>query len=313
MRHVLAAVLWMMVAAMAATPGWTQYERRPDILYMDQPEGIDFAAYVAAWPELAPYVAQLKESPAYTVQANLRARADAKDVSDGELNLLAQLEWQHGEIDAAAATAARAVAMQPTQPLNAFQQAMVNFAHLERASGAWERWQWHRRTRDAYQRTLDLDSRNLSARYYLAYSYMNTPWFGGGDTKKALALSQGGIDLGQTGFYVVRADAHRLRGELDAAHADYDMAMRLRVFKFSAFVEAAQAELGRKDLDRAKRYLEYAVYCRPDATKGYEGLGDYYSATSDRKSALEAYQTAVDKDASNEAAKRKLAALDARR
>jgi tetratricopeptide (TPR) repeat protein len=136
---------------------------------------------------------------------------------------------------------------------------------------------------------------------------MNTPWFGGGDTKKALALSQGGIDLGQTGFYVVRADAYRLRSELDAAHADYDTAMRLRVFKLSAFVEAAQAELGRKDLDRAKRYLEYALYCRPDATKAYEGLGDYYSATSDWKRALDAYQTAVEKDGSNEAAKRKRA------
>jgi hypothetical protein len=145
----------------AATPGRTEERRRPDILYMDQPEGIDFAAYLVAWPQLTPYVAQLKESQEYAVEAALRARAGANDVSDGELNLLAQLEWQHGEIDAAAAAAARAVAMQPTQPLNAFEQAMVNFAHLRRASGVWERWQWQRRTRDAYQRTFDLDARNV--------------------------------------------------------------------------------------------------------------------------------------------------------
>jgi tetratricopeptide (TPR) repeat protein len=223
--------------------------------------------------------------------------------------LLAQLEWQRGALDEADVAVARAVALRPSQSLNAFQQAMVTFAHLRRASGALEQWKWQQRTRDAYQRTFDLDPHNLSARYYLAYTYMNTPWIGGGDKKKALQLSEGGIALGQNGFYVVRADAHRLLGDLDAANADYDRAIVLKVFKLSGFLDAANEEMSRNQWDRAKRYLDWAVHCRPDATKAHEGLGDYYLARNDRQHARQSYQTAVEKDSNNKSARNKLKQL----
>jgi tetratricopeptide (TPR) repeat protein len=281
--------------------------RLSDVIYMDQPTGIDLPVYMAAWPSLAPYIDRLKASQLAAVEADLQRRAAAKDVSDGEFNLLAQLSWQHGLLDAADVAAARAVALQPKQSLNAFQLAMVNFAHLRRASGIVEQWKWQRRTRDAYQQTFDLDPRNVSARYYLAYTYMNTPWIGGGDTQKALELSEGGIALGQIGFYVVRADAHRLRGELDAANADYDASMRLKVFKLSGFLDAAQEEMGHRQWERAKRYLDWAVHCRPDATKAHEGLGDYYLATNDRLRARHSYEDAIEKDPKNESARTKLA------
>ena len=283
--------------------------RLPDVTYMDQPTGIELSVYVAAWPSLAPYIVRLKASQSAAVEADLERRAAAPDVSDGELNLLAQLAWQRGSFDAADSAAARAVSLQPRQSLNAFQQAMVSFAHLRRASGMMEQWKWQQRTRDAYQRTFDLDPRNVSARYYLAYTFMNTPWYGGGNTSKALELSEGGIALGQNGFYVVRADAHRLRGEIDAANGDYDRAIQLKVFKLSGFLDAAQEEMGRRQWDRARRYLDWAVHCRPDATKAYEELGDYYLATGDRLQAKQSYQAAIEKDAKNDSARKKLARL----
>jgi tetratricopeptide (TPR) repeat protein len=283
--------------------------RLSDVIYMDQPTGIELSVYVATWPSLTPYIDRLKAAQFAAVEADLGRRAVAKDVSDGELNLLAQISWQRGSLDAADSAAARAVALQPQQSLNAFQQAMVDFAHLRRASGIIEQWKWQRRTRDAYQQTLNLDPQNVSARYYLAYTYMNTPWIGGGDTQKALQLSEGGIAQGQNGFYVVRADAHRLRGELDAANADYDTSMKLKVFKLSGFLDAAQEEMGRRDWDRAKRYLDWAVHCRPDATKAHEALGDYYLAMNDRLRARHSYEDAVEKDPKNESAKTKLAIL----
>jgi len=283
--------------------------RLSDIIYMDQPTGIELSVYVATWPALAPYIARLEASQSAGVEADLQRRATAKDASDGELNLLAQLAWQRGSLDAADFATARAVALQPKQSLNAFQQAMVNFAHLRRASGMLEQWKWQRRTRDAYQRTFELDPRNVSARYYLAYTFMNTPWIGGGDMKKALQLSEGGIALGQTGFYVVRADAHRLRGELDAANADYDTSIELKVFKLSGFLDAAQEEMGRREWDRAKRYLDWAVHCRPDATKAHEELDDYYLAMNDRQQAQHSYVDAIQRDPKNESARKKFARL----
>jgi len=302
-------LIWLPALSVLAVPASAQNQRLPDIVYMDQPNGIEYSVYASTWPSLSPYIDRLKASQSAAVEANLQRRAAAADVSDGELNLLAQLEWQRGALDEADVAVARAVALRPSQSLNAFQQAMVTFAHLRRASGALEQWKWQQRTRDAYQRTFDLDPHNLSARYYLAYTYMNTPWIGGGDKKKALQLSEGGIALGQNGFYVVRADAHRLLGDLDAANADYDRAIVLKVFKLSGFLDAANEEMSRNQWDRAKRYLDWAVHCRPDATKAHEGLGDYYLARNDRQHARQSYQTAVDRDPNNESAKKKLAQL----
>jgi cytochrome c-type biogenesis protein CcmH/NrfG len=302
-------LIWLPALCVLAVPASAQNQRLPDIVYMDQPNGIEYSVYASTWPSLSPYIDRLKASQSAAVEANLQRRAAAADVSDGELNLLAQLEWQRGALDEADVAVARAVALRPSQSLNAFQQAMVTFAHLRRASGALEQWKWQQRTRDAYQRTFDLDPHNLSARYYLAYTYMNTPWIGGGDKKKALQLSEGGIALGQNGFYVVRADAHRLLGDLDAANADYDRAIVLKVFKLSGFLDAANEEMSRNQWDRAKRYLDWAVHCRPDATKAHEDLGDYYLARNDRQHARQSYQTAVDRDPNNESARKKLAQL----
>ena len=309
MNKTALVLIWLPALSVLAVPASAQNQRLPDIVYMDQPNGIEYSVYASTWPSLSPYIDRLKASQSAAVEANLQRRAAAADVSDGELNLLAQLEWQRGALDEADVAVARAVALRPSQSLNAFQQAMVTFAHLRRASGALEQWKWQQRTRDAYQRTFDLDPHNLSARYYLAYTYMNTPWIGGGDKKKALQLSEGGIALGQNGFYVVRADAHRLLGDLDAANADYDRAVVLKVFKLSGFLDAANEEMSRNQWDRAKRYLDWAVHCRPDATKAHEGLGDYYLARNDRQHARQSYQTAVDRDPNNESAKKKLAQL----
>ena len=309
MKNVPSALIVFLAIGIHGELAPAQSQRLSDVVYMDQPTGIEFSVYLAAWPSLAPYINRVQASQSAAVVADLQQRAAAADVTDGELNLLAQLEWKRGELDVADSAVGRAIALRPNQALNAFQQAMVNFAHLRRASGVFDQWKWQQRTRNAYQRTFDLDPRNVSARYYLAYSYMNTPMIGGGDKKKALELSEGGIALGQIGFYVVCADAHRLRGEIDAASADYDTAIQLKVFKLSGFVDAADEMMGRGQWERAKRYLDWAVHCRPDATKAYEGLGDYYLAMKDWQQPRLSYETAIQKNSNNESAKTKLAKL----
>ena len=292
-----------------AAPAWSDYPRVPGVTYADQPTGIELSVYLATWPALEPDIQRLRASQRTAVKADLQQRAASKSNSDGGLNLLAQLQREDGALDEADNTIKAAIALRPNQFLHSFQQAMICFARLMRGSGMLERWKWQQKTRDAYQRTLDLNPRSAEARYYIAYTYLNTPAIGGGNKDKGLELSEAGIALGQDEFYVVRADAHRMRGELDAAFADYDKSIQRKVFKLSAFLAAGQAALERRDLERAKRYLEWAVHCRPDAAGTHEGLGDYYVAAHNPSAAIHSYEAALEKDPNRASVKRKLAKL----
>ena len=295
------------VVSVLAAPSSSGYPRVPGITYADQPTGIDLSIYVATWPALEPDIQRLRSSQRTAVKADLQQRAATKSSSDGGLNLLAQLQREDGALDEADNTIKVAMALRPNQFLHSFQQAMICFARLMRGSGMWERWKWQQKTRDAYQRTLDLNSRSAEARYYIAYTYLNTPAIGGGNKDKGLELSEAGIALGQDEFYVVRADAHRMRGELGAAFADYDKSIQRKVFKLSAFLAAGQAALESRDLERAKRYLEWAVHCRPDAAGTHEGLGDYHVAAHDRSAAIHSYEAALQREPNRASVKKKLA------
>ena len=281
----------------------------PGIKYADQPTGIKLVEYAAAWPALSPYLQRLQAAHGTEVLADLRSRASVSGVTDGELNLLAQLAWQHGDLATADRAIAQAVAMRPKEPAHVFQQAMVCFAHLRLASGLMERWKWQRQTRDAYQRTFDLDPRNIPARYYLAYTYLNTPAIGGGDKEKALKLSEEGIAFGQDEFFAVRADVHRVRDEYEAACADYDTAIERRVIKLGGLLEAGAEALARREWPRAKRYFEWAVYCRADSAGAHEGLGDYFVAINDLPAAGSSFETALQKNPNLASAREKLAKL----
>ena len=130
MKKTTLALTWLQVFCTLAVRSPAQSQRLPDVIYMDQPNGIEYSVYASTWPSLSPYIDRLKASQSPAVEADLQRRATAADVSDGELNLLAQLQWQRGSLDAADIAVARAVSMRPNQSLNAFQQAMVTFAHL---------------------------------------------------------------------------------------------------------------------------------------------------------------------------------------
>jgi tetratricopeptide (TPR) repeat protein len=88
--------------------------------------------------------------------------------------------------------------------------------------------------------------------------------------------------------------------------ADYDTSIRLKVIKLGGFLDAAKEELQRKQFDRAKRFYEWAIYCRPDSSKAYEGLGDYYLATGIPHDAKRAFETALRANPKNNDAREKL-------
>ena len=276
---------------------------------VEQPRGIELTDYVQAWPGLESYVVRVRQGARLGVESDLRHLVRATASSDGALNLLAQLQREDDNLDEAEILIERAISSNPQQHLHYFQQAMIFFARLSHASGSLARWKWQRKTRDAYQKAFELNPRPVPYRYYLAYTYVQTPGFVGGDKDKALRLAREGIDTGQKEFYVVRADVHRLRGELDLAFADYDRAIAERVFKLNSFLAAARLALERKDWHRAKTYFEWAVSCRPDSPRTHEGLGDYYATVGDRRAATAAYEAALGVDPDHSQAREKLAKL----
>lgn len=294
-------------AGAAASQGVTG-SPAPLITYVDQPTGIDLADYVVAWPGLEPYVARLQQGQRDAVKAQLQRLAVAPAPSDGALNLLAQLEREDGKLDSAEALIARAITSNPSQHRNHFQQAMVFFARLSRASGL-GRWTWQQKTRDAYQRAFALDPRPLPYRYYLVYTLLQTPAFAGGDKDQALRLAQDGINMGQKELYVVRADVHRLRGEKAQAFADYDRAIAEQIFKLSSFLAAGLLAIDEQDRPRARQYFEWAVRCRPGNPRTHEGLGDYYAAGGDPGAATAAYEEALRIDPKSTSIREKLAKL----
>ena len=274
---------------------------------MEQSTGIDVVQYLEAWPGLEPAVVQLRAGARDAAKADLR-RVSAAASSDGALNLLAQLEREDANLDDSESLIGKAIASNPKQHLHHFQQAMVFFARLSRASGL-NRWSWHRKTRDAYQRAFDLDPRPVPYRYYLVYTFLQSPGIAGGDKDKALRMAQEGVDRAQKEFYVVRADVHRLRGDQAPAFSDYDRAIAERTFKLNSFLAAGQLALQKKAPDRARRYFDWAVSCRPDSARTHEGLGDYYAAVGDARSAVAAYEAALRTDPHHAPARDKLAKL----
>ena len=196
--------LGLTLGAGAATSQGVTGSSAPVITYVDQPTGIDLGDYIVAWPRLEPYVARLRQGQRDAVKAQLQRLAVAPAPSDGALNLLAQLEREDGKLDSAEALIGRAIASNPSQHRNHFQQAMVFFARLSRASGL-GRWTWQQKTRDAYQRAFALDRGPFPTAIISSIPSCRLRPLPAA-TDQALRLAQDGINMGQKELYVVRAD-----------------------------------------------------------------------------------------------------------
>jgi tetratricopeptide (TPR) repeat protein len=305
MRTPIASSRWL-VLALAAAAGAALAEgdasSASKCTSVDMPTSIALDDYLAAWPQLAPWVARLRQGQRDAVKAELKQLPDA---SDGALNLLAQLEREDGQLEESERLIDKAIALQPRQHLHYFQRALFCLARLSRSSGL-GRWTWHGRTKDAYEKAFKLNPRPVPYRSYLVYSLIETPGFAGGDKDEALRLTQQAIDTGQKEFYVVRADVYRSREEDAKAFADYDRAIEARLFKQGAFRNAGDLALKRADWPRAKRYFEWAISCRPNAAWAHEGLGDSLAAMDQAKGAHAEYEAALRIDPGSASARTKL-------
>lgn len=301
-RFAAPAVLFAGLLAAVGRAAWAT----DGVVYLEQPTAISREEYIKAWPSLEEVVPLPSADDVAAAEALRRGRP-----TDAALNAVAQLERQHGRLGDAERDIRRAITLAPNQHLHYFQLAMICYAHLHAALGRLDRWSWHRKTRAAYQKAFELEPRGVSYRYYLAYSYLQEPRLMGGSHEKALQMAEEGIRMGLAQFYVVRADAHRFRGESGEAFADYDRSIQAKIFKLNSFIAATRLALDKHDMARARQYADWSVYCRPDSAKTHEVLGDYYALARDRTSAERAYRKALSVDPACSECRGKLTALTA--
>ncbi len=281
------------------------------VVYLDQPKNIEAEQYLLSWPALQECVSKLQARDSLGAETCLQTLITQGRNKDGSLNLLAQIQRLRGNLDEAWDLIEEAIKLSPRQHLHYFQKALIAFKEREKSSFFLSRWKWHNRTKEAYEQALTLEPRMVPYRYYVIYSYINTPGIAGGDKEKALRIAQEGTNLGIRECYLMRADAYRVIDKLPEAFADYDTSITLRIFKMNleSFKGAGYTAIKQKDWTRAKRYFDYLVECRPDHPDAYDCLGDYFLAVNDTVNAIKALETALEKNPKFEPSSEKLRKL----
>ena len=278
------------------------------IIYLDQPKNIEVEQYLLSWPALQECVSKLQDRDSLGAETCLQTLIAQGRSKDGALNLLAQIQRLRGNLDLAWDIIDQAIELSPNQHLHYFQKALIAFKEREQSSFFLSQWKWHNRTKEAYEQALALEPRMVSYRYYVIYSYINTPKIAGGDKEKALRIAQEGTGLGIRECYLMRADAYRMIDNLPEAFSDYDTSITLRIFKrnLESFKGAGYTAIKQKDWTRAKRYFDYLVECRPDHPGSYDCLGDYFLAVNDTVNAIKALKTALERNPRFEPSSEKL-------
>jgi tetratricopeptide (TPR) repeat protein len=303
------SITTFVVLLIAFAPASSQDVR--GIIYLDQPKNIEVEQYLLSWPALQECVSKLQARDSLGAEACLQTLITQGRSKDGALNLLAQIQRLRGNLDLAWDIIDQAIEVSPRQHLHYFQKALIAFKEREQSSFFLSQWKWHNRTKEAYEQALALEPRVVPYRYYVIYSYINTPGIAGGDKKKALKIAQEGTDLGIRECYLMRADAYRMIDKLPESFADYDTSITLRIFKknLESFKGAGYTAIKQKDWTRAKRYFDYLVECRSDLADSYDCLGDYFLAVNDTVNAIKALKTALERNPKFEPSSEKLRKL----
>jgi hypothetical protein len=133
-RRVLIAVVLAITVVAQAIPAARQGV--PGIIDAEQPTGVELSTYLATWPALETEIHRLHSAQRAAVLNDLAQHAAQPGMSDGALNLLAQLQREDGALDDAEQSISQAIAMQPKQFLHHFQHAMIQYAPRRRGSPA---------------------------------------------------------------------------------------------------------------------------------------------------------------------------------
>ncbi|MHB1023300.1 MAG: tetratricopeptide repeat protein [Acidobacteriaceae bacterium] len=190
---------------------------------------------------------------------------------------LSSIQWSMGELDAALASAQKAVLAADGSA--AAHAQMVNILGAKLASsqtGDMERFGLARRFRTEVDRTFQLEPNNLYALEAMSRFYWYAPFFGGGDKAKARHMADRLVQLNPIRGYALKAELDA--DEADPAkctphsQADWKQAVAVRPDSYRAYVGLGlcQLKLGGSQVASAAAEAKKAIALDPTRIAAYK-------------------------------------------
>jgi tetratricopeptide (TPR) repeat protein len=213
------------------------------------------------------------------VQAALEKRPQDVDA----LIALSTIQWSYGQLDAATATAERALlAAEGSAAAHAQLLNTLGAKLASRKVSSFEKFGLARRFRQEADRTLQLDPNSLYAHEALARFYWYAPAIAGGGKTKARQSLDRLVQLDAARGYALKAELDATESNSAAVQADWQRAVAANPRSYTAKIGLASSFLaaGGERLRPAEAQAEIALALNPSRIASYRLLAAVYVATA---------------------------------
>lgn len=203
--------------------------------------------------------------------AESRAAANPKDAQ--ATYLLSCVKMAFGDPDAALALAERAVALEPGNSKYHYQLGLANGLKANKSS-LFSAMKLGGRYRAEMQKAIDLDPKNLDARWELMEFYFAAPGIAGGDAQKGRAMADEIMRLNAVRGYLAQAEVAERNKQPTEAEGYYRKAAEADPKNYSAQLSRAWFYLSdnQKKYDIAEKYAGQTIALDRGRVAGYSAL-----------------------------------------
>lgn len=240
----------------------------------------------------------------YNQRKNTEARAAfeklvAADAKNAEAwHYLGQLALRADDPETAVKHAEKAVALEPNN--SAYHQRLGDaYGRSAQKASMLSQMGLARKCKAAYEKAVELDPRNIEARFSLLSYYQQAPGIVGGGMDKALAQAQEIKRLDPVRGRSALAGVHIAEKKYDLAFAEYDAVLRETPDDYAAHYQIGRiAALSGQQLDRGLASLRRCLAMtppagQPDHAVVHYRIGGVFEKMGDKAAAKSAYETAL--------------------
>lgn len=243
--------------------------------------------------------------PAAQVQLEQLAAANP-DHAD-TISLLGEVYVRRDETEKAVKTLERAVQLAPNSS-TAFRRLGDAYGRSAQKAGMFSKMSLAGKCRDAYVKAVELDPKNIDARFALLGYYRQAPGIVGGGVDKALAQADEIIKLDPVRGKIAKAGILAGEKKYDEAFALFEESLQSNPNDYAALYQVGRlaAETGQR-LDRGLEALQKCLAQTPPEgapphPAAHWRIGNIHEKKGDKASARHAYQAALALDPKHEQA-----------